>query len=157
MSKQLNENNNQKFINQIISWICEEGKNKAQVKNLIIANSPTSINEQQAYELLQQAIDKLTQDYTEENDPIKIINQHIAWYEHIYAYFRSKKHASGALKAMQAKERLLNILKEGNKMTFKKSETTIHTTSGVIEYDESRLNDSERDRLRYLLAKASNK
>ena len=76
-------------------------------------------------------------------------------YEHIYAYFKSIKHASGMNKALQAKEKLLNILKEGNKLTIKKSETLIHAPSRSVEYDSSKLTPKEFDRLNYLLQKSS--
>lgn len=147
--------NQYQLIDRIIDWIVDEGNNKDQIMDLIKANSPSETTYEEIYSLMEEAFDRLFKIYEQQTKQIEVIHQHIANYEKIYAYFEKIKNAAGTNKAMQAKERLLNLLKEGNKMTFRKTETVIHTTSGTIEYDPSKLTSEEQEELKQLLQKAT--
>jgi hypothetical protein len=145
------------LLGKIIDWICDDGFNRAEVKKLIIENAPSPITEEGAYELIQEAFNTLAEIHNAQNDPVEIFNQHIQWYEHIYAYFQSIDHAAGMNKSMQAKERLLNILKEKNKMVYRKSETIIHSNgfSRNEKYNTDKLTTAKKDRLNYLIQKGT--
>lgn len=133
----------QNIVDRIMYWICDDGKNKAQTKALIKAELPDATDDEIA-DLIQQAFTQLAEIHSQQNDPVQIIRQHIEWYEQIYDYFHSINHAAGKNKALQAKERLLGILKEGNRVTLKKSETVVNRTYDDVQYDFNRLTPEEK-------------
>lgn len=143
----------QELIVKVAFCIDEEDMNYAQIVDLIVSNSPSNVTEADVEDVIYKAFEIVYEKYKDQFDPISIIYQHIEWYEKIYSYFQSIKHAAGMNKALQAKERLLNILKEGNKLSFKKSEIVVHKPSDSIPLDMSKLTPKEQVELQDLLNK----
>lgn len=150
----LPENEKQALIDQIIIWIFDEAKSKADTMRLIQETAP-QLTEDDAAELMVLAFEKVGEIQSHENTPVETIKLHITYYERIYTYFKSIDHAVGMNKALQAKEKLLNILKDSSKVVLQKTETVIREYSPTVEYDLSKLTPQEQERLKYLVEKAS--
>jgi hypothetical protein len=141
------------IIHEIILWICDEGKSKAQIKNLVL-DTLAGLSDEDALDLIDEAFRKIAEIHYTGNNAQVIIESHIAMYEKIYLFFQSIDHAIGMLKAMKGKERLLGLHNDSNKLTLKKSETTInHATSSDL-YDLTKLTNGEKYELEQLLEKA---
>ncbi len=143
----LSSEQKQNLLNDVVGWIVS-GKAKGEVQSLIKANSPIKLNKQDVDELIEKA-KSVIEEITKEG-PGEVIKKHVAIYEHIYAYFESINHVQGMNKALKAKERLVGVSK-GNRVTI--NQTTI--IEKVVSYDTSRLNETEKKRLEYLINKAT--
>jgi hypothetical protein len=141
------------LINNIINHICDDGWNREKILQVMANNSEFELTEEKVNELTDVALERLKALYSSPDYIEQTYRQHIAMYEHIYAYFKKIGHAQGANKALQAKEKLMKILNEGNKVTLKKSETIIHQSSEP-DYDFSKLTPEEQEELRQLMNKA---
>jgi hypothetical protein len=140
------------LIDNIIVWLCDEEMKKPQVKALLAQYRP-SITDDESEALIDQAFENLATIHNEQYSPQEVIKDHVAKYERIYDFFNSIGHASGTNKAMQAKERLLGLLKENNMLSLTRKETVINMDQP--EYDTSQLTPSEQVRFKELLSKCT--
>jgi hypothetical protein len=142
------------LIQRIINHICDDGWNRENILQLMANNPQFDLTEERVNELVDIALERLNALYYTPECIEQTFKQHITWYEHAYAYFKRINHAQGANKALQAKERLMKIISEGNKVLIKKSETIIHQSSEP-EYDLSKLTAEEKEEFKKLMNKAS--
>lgn len=139
------------LINKTIEWKCQ-GLTSSEIVENIILHAPLKITVSHAYRLL-----NLTEDRIHEfskHDALTIISVHVGHYEKMYRYFNSIGHVKGMNAAMKAKERLLGLHRDANKVVI--NQTTTTTTTTVNEpppYDFTKLNDKEKSRLDELLNK----
>lgn len=143
------------MIHDIILWVLEEDKSYEVVVKRIKAYLPEA-TDNDVEELIKEAFERIYDIHHQQNSPQEIIKQHIEIYEKIYAYFKSINHAAGCNKALQAKERLLEILKTSNKVVLQKIEKRIiHAQHSSNEYDLNKLTPAEQSRMQELLGKMS--
>jgi hypothetical protein len=146
------EFSNEDLIDNIIVWLCDQELKKPQIKALLAQYRP-SIADDESEALIDQAFENLATIHNEQYSPQEVINDHVAKYEQIFDFFNSIGHASGSNKAMQAKERLLGLLKENNMLSLTKRETVINIDQP--EYDTNQLTPVEQDRFKELLSKCT--
>ena len=87
---------------------------------------------------------------TAENNE-KVVEIHMIIYEDIYKRFYSLDNATGQMKVMQQKEKLLNLYQDES------TEVVINTQNNIniqSHYDVDKLNPHQQDRLQQLLLKA---
>ncbi|HWI93246.1 MAG TPA: hypothetical protein VNT20_18335 [Flavisolibacter sp.] len=145
----------QDLLRQVIYWITDEALNREQVRKLIATNAPAALTESEINNIINQSLQQLSEEfYSQYSDPIKVINQHVEWYEHIYSYFNSINNAAGCTKALQAKEKLLRLLKDKNTIILSKKQIRIteeKRDQAVLDLD--RLTPDEQNRFNYLYQK----
>jgi hypothetical protein len=150
MSHDINNLQRHELIDTIIKWIGDENMSKGEIINRLLENVP-SFTRPQALEMIDEAIDKLYEEI-DINDPVKIMNKHIAIYQEICAYFEKTGSKSGMNKAQRAKEKLLKILKGKNKVVVSEKKATV-TTIANEQYDINKLSPEKQKRLNELLNK----
>lgn len=80
-----------------------------------------------------------------------IVPMHIELYEQIYKFFDEHNQASGKLKAMLYKEKLMGLHKTNNTIEINNKKTTIIEKN--FTYDTNKLSNQEKERLSELLNK----
>ena len=132
------------------------------VKELIISGEPKStirtniktiynINDVVFDKCYSQSIESLQKSMVESQFLSDVIHAHILDYEEIYKFFDEIDFLSGKLKALQQKERLLGYHKENNVLEINQNNNT--TIEVDVNYDFSKLDESERQQVESLLAK----
>jgi hypothetical protein len=151
----LTEIQTQDLLSQVIYWITDEALNREQVRKLIVTNTPAALTEREINNIINQSVQQLSEEFNNQySDPIKVINQHVEWYEHIYSYFNSINNATGCTKALQAKEKLLRLLKDKNTITLSKKQIRItEEKRDQVVLDLDRLTPDEQNRFNYLYQK----
>ena len=144
------ELNHERLRERVMLYIIEDDMSKGQVQKLLKEKYP-ELNAEQRSELIADVFTSLAAVQEEMNNPAKIIQDHIGRYEMIYKYFKEIGHAQGANKALWAKERLLNIIKDNNKVTLKKSTTVVSPADPFVDYDLTKLSPEEKEELEVLL------
>lgn len=141
------------IINNILMWMCEESLNKTKVKSNILS-CYSGISEEQASELITEALERVG---IKHNllDLFEIVRTHTEIYETIYQYYKDIGYASGINKVLRAKEDLLQLHNDGNKLILRKKDISINKRAEPIEYDLGKLTPAERDELEYLIQLAS--
>jgi hypothetical protein len=152
MDTGISDFSNENLVDNIIVWLCDQEMKKPQIKALLAQNRP-SITHDESEALIDQAFENLAAIHNEHYSPQEVINDHVGKYERIYDFFSSIGHASGTNKAMQAKERLLGLLKENNMLSLTKTETVINVDQP--EYNTSQLTPVEQVRFKELLSKCT--
>lgn len=153
MNKPLTELEEQEVITRIINLICDEAMGREKLVQLFLSEGWGG-NEESINGLIDKAIDQLNIKYSSPEYRKSVIEDHIKRYEQIYAFLKEVGYTPGANKALQAKERLLDLLKEGNKITMRNSEITIGGGEAIPKYDWSKLTKTEQVRLQFLIEKA---
>ncbi|MBZ5859445.1 hypothetical protein [Flavihumibacter profundi] len=149
----LTELEEQEIITRITNLICDEAMGRDKIIQVFL-NEGWECQEESINELIDSAIDKLNLLYSTPEYRRSVMEDHISKYELIYAYLREAGYTPGSNKALQAKERLMDVLKEGNKVTVRNSEITITETGVSHKYDLTKLTEVERARLQFLMEKA---
>lgn len=136
------------------------------IKELIVTGSPKSIicesirnvysiDEQLFNKCYIQSVEHLQKSMVESQFLVDVIHQHVIDYEKIYSFFDDINFLSGKMKALHQKERLLGFHKENNVLEFNQNNTT--TIEVDMNYDFSKLDQSERERVEVLLDKIQTK
>lgn len=110
-------------------------------------------NESQAIKFINDTRDVIAQATAENNE--KIIEIHTLLYEDIYNRFEKLGNASGKMKAMAQKEKLLNLYQDESTEVVMNTQNNININT--TNYDVSKLDQNQQNRLQELLSKAQNK
>jgi len=148
-----NENINARqdqLIDQAVQWIIS-GIGKEDVKKKLM-ETDTKLTYDEADDVIQIAMKELEEATTQDHSTV--IANHVKYYELIYEYMKKVGSTSGMNKALRAKERLLNVLKDKNRWVINNKKNTI--IEQVVEYDESKLTPEELKDYKELLEKMGN-
>jgi len=93
--------------------------------------------------------DAIAESTAENNE--KVVEIHMMIYEDIYRRFHTLENATGKMKVMQQKEKLLNLYQDESTEVVVNTQNNINIQS---HYDVDKLNPHQQDRLQQLLLKA---
>ncbi|OYU53821.1 MAG: hypothetical protein CFE25_17150 [Chitinophagaceae bacterium BSSC1] len=141
--------NEEKIINQILEWLTSDNS-RSEIIGKLKSDPKLKQTDSKCEELISHAFEKLREITTQ--SPTEVVKSHIDLYETIHSYFKEIGHAAGVNKALKAKEKLTGLLK-GNKVFITQTSTT--TIEEDFSYNTDNLTKPEKERLEYLLKKAS--
>lgn len=136
----------EELYQKVIEWSFA-GISRAEIKQMVITSSPAKINENDAIKIIGHAMLRVSEISRQEASVV--IANHVETYEKIYKWFESVDCASGVNKALQAKERLLGLLKK--KLTINNKKSTVILRE--VKYDTSKLSLTEKKRMEQLINK----
>ena len=110
----------EQLIDDIQEWIIS-GVSRGDVRKKLMDDQ--KINQQDADLLIEESMTRIAENVLQ--DPKVVIADHIKKYEEIFAYFKKVGYVQGMNKALKAKEKLLGILKNQNKLVVNNSKNIV--------------------------------